>query len=140
MPEPFRLFAPLPPLKEKVVLVHSDDLLLALPASLVQEVVLAATIRLGKKGALNFYNGQDIPVIWGQRACPKEGVMPMAVLKTPELKTGLLGIVCTELPQLAAIGSEEWQACRPLPYPWLSSGKGFVKGHKLYTAVTGIKF
>ncbi|MCS6960330.1 MAG: hypothetical protein RMK91_09810 [Pseudanabaenaceae cyanobacterium SKYGB_i_bin29] len=140
MPEPFRLFAPLPPIKEKVVLVHSDDLLLALPAALVQEVVLAATIRAGRKGALNYYNGQEIPVILGQRACGKEGVMPMVVLKTPELRTGFLGIVCTELPQLAAIGAEEWQPCRSLPYPWVSSGKGFVKGHKLFTAVEGIKF
>jgi hypothetical protein len=137
MPEPFSLFAPLPPIKEKVVLLNSLDLLLCLPASLVQEALLGVTIeQLGRFT----YQAQVIPVILGQRACPTGNNKSLVVMKTAELTTGLLGIAGIEVPQLASIGAEEWRPCPKLPYPWLSEGRGFVKGNKLFSGVTGIKF
>ncbi|PLS69262.1 MAG: hypothetical protein CV045_02990 [Cyanobacteria bacterium M5B4] len=137
MPEPFSLFAPLPPVKEKVVLINSFDLLLALPSNLVQEALLGITIdRIGRF----HYQDKEIPVILGQRACPPSSNVSLVIMKTTELTTGFLGIAGMEVPQLAAIGAGEWRQCRQLPYPWLSEGKGFVKGRKLFSAVTGIKF
>jgi hypothetical protein len=137
MPEPFSLFAPLPPIKEKVVLISSADLFLCLPAQLVQQALI--NIPIEQPGRFT-YQDQVIPVILGQKACPPGANFALVVMKTTELTTGLLGIAGLEVPQLAAIGAEEWRQCRPLPYPWQSAGKGFVKGKKLYSLATGIKF
>lgn len=137
MPEPFRLFAPLPPVKEKVVLVNSWDLLLCLPANLVQEALLGITI---DQKARFPYQAQVIPVIFGQRSCPPISNISLVIMKTAVLTTGFLAIAGMEVPQLATIGKEEWTNCRPLPYPWQSEGKGFMKGNKVFGAVTGIQF
>lgn len=137
MPEPFSLFAPLPPPREKVVLVSSLDLFLCLPARLVQEALLGVTVT--RTGRLS-YQDKFIPIILGQRACPEGKNISVVILKTDQLTTGLLGIGGLEVPQLATIGKEEWRECSKLPYPWQSEGRGFVKGNKLFTMVTGIKF
>ncbi|MFN3925993.1 MAG: hypothetical protein ACK4QL_01425 [Pseudanabaenaceae cyanobacterium] len=143
MPEPFRLFAPPPAITEKLLLVHSDQLYLALSMPQIQQVLLNVPVRrvkIGSKPAsVVDFREMEIPVVLGNRACPPLSQAIIVLLQAPNLKTGLLGVACSELPVMSAIAEKDWQTdVPPLPPPWQTDGKGYLYSGQLYIHATGI--
>jgi hypothetical protein len=143
MPEPFRLFAPPPVVTAKLLLVNSDSLHLALSMAQVQQVLLNVPVskqEMGKRSAsVVSFRDMDVPVVLGTRSCPPLNEAIVVLIQTPALKTGMIGVACSDLPIMAAVSDQDWQVGMPqLPPPWQTDGKGYSYGGRLYTHATSL--
>jgi hypothetical protein len=144
MPEPFRLFAPPPAITEKILLVQSDVLYLALSMSYVQEVLLNVPVvkqdpNSAKSPSIIQFRDMAVPVVLGNKACPPHPTTIVVLFRSEALKTGLMGIACAELPVMASISAEDWLSpVPPLPAPWQSDGKGYRRDNQLYIHAVGL--
>ncbi|MGQ9865622.1 MAG: hypothetical protein ACUVSQ_04955 [Pseudanabaenaceae cyanobacterium] len=143
MPQPFRLFAPPVTPAERVLLVSSGELHLALPLGLVREVLVSAPIRRqGNSSTLVYQDTEEaktVPVVLGRRSCPETFAGSLVLMQAEALVGGLLAIACTDLPRLAAVTEKEWEAGAPLPLPWVGGEKGYRQGERCYTFCQGLQ-
>jgi len=141
MPEPFRLFAPPPVITEKLLLVNSDNLHLALSMSQVKQVLLNVPVSKQSDRAASLVNVQDlqVPVVLGSRACPALSAAIIVLFQTPALKTGMIGIACSDLPVMSAITDKDWlSVTETLPPPWQTDGKAYRQQGITYIHVVGL--
>ncbi len=141
MPEPFRLFAPPPVITEKLLLVNSDTLHLALSMAQVRQVLLNVAVSKQSDKAASLVNVQDlqVPVVLGNRACPALPEAIIVLFQTPALKTGMIGIACSELPVMSAITDKDWlSVTETLPPPWQTDGKAYRQQGITYIHAVGL--
>ena len=141
MPEPFRLFAPPPVITEKLLLVNSDNLHFALSMSQVKQVLLNVPVSKQIDKAASLVNVQDlqVPVVLGNRACPALSQAIIVLFQTPALKTGMIGIACSDLPVMSAITEKDWlTVTETLPPPWQTDGKAYRQQGITYIHVIGL--
>jgi len=142
MPEPFRLFAPPPVITEKLLLVDSDNLHLALSTAQVKQVLLNVPVRkqgAGKAAGLVDFQDMQVPVVLGNHACPALPEAIVVLFQTPALKTGMIGIACSKLPLMSAITASDWlPTTDTLPPPWQTDGKAYVYQDITYIHAVGI--
>jgi hypothetical protein len=142
MPEPFRLFAPPPVITEKLLLVDSDTLHLALSMTQVKQVLLNVPVTRQQENAPSLVNFQDlqVPVLLGHRPCPPLQQAIIVLFQTPVLKTGLIGIACSNLPVMSPITDKDWLVVtETLPTPWQTDGKAYRHQGTTYIHVVGLK-
>ncbi|NJK59357.1 MAG: hypothetical protein HC918_02580 [Oscillatoriales cyanobacterium SM2_1_8] len=143
MPQPFRLFAPPAAPSERVLLVPSGELSLALPIGLVREVLVAAAVtRQGASSTIGYQDvetAKTVPAVLGRRPCPLEFAGAFVLLRVETLVSGLLAIACTARPQLASVTEESWGPGQPLPPPWVGGEKSYRKDGIDYLVCRGIQ-
>ncbi|AFY70630.1 hypothetical protein Pse7367_2369 [Thalassoporum mexicanum PCC 7367] len=139
MPEPFRLFVKPPVATEKLILVRSDKLYLALPVKVVREVLQGVAVIKRNNRNVTLYQEQAVPTIWGKRQCPTVAKTNVVIVRTEALKGGLFAIASAKVPQLASVAESEWVAADALPGIWQTNGKGYEKNGKIYTYTTGLE-
>lgn len=143
MPQPFRLFAPPAAPAERVLLMSSGELHLALPIGLVREVLVSAPVsRQGNSSTIAYQEMGEIktvPVVLGRRPCPDTFTGTLVLMRAESLVGGLLAIACTGLPRLAGVTEKEWEAGSPLPPPWAGGEKSYRQGDRCYTFCAGIQ-
>jgi hypothetical protein len=138
MPQPFRLYNATAIALEKILLIESADLYLAIPANRVQEVLLKVEVIQNAKHSLTAYKEAWLPTILGMNPSPSLAETTVAVLQAEVLKPGFLAIACTQFPQLAALAATDWQEIIPLSQVWQSEAKGYSLNGKTYIYTTGI--
>ncbi len=141
MPEPFRLFAPPPAITEKLLLVDSDTLHLALSMGQVKQVLLNVPVTKPDAKATGVVHFQDlqVPAVLGNRPCPALKEAIIVLFQTPALKTGMIGIVCSKLPVMSAITEKDWLTVPDsLPPPWQSDGKAYRHEGTTYIHAIGL--
>ncbi|MFQ3679266.1 MAG: hypothetical protein SNJ60_01975 [Pseudanabaenaceae cyanobacterium] len=143
MPQPFRLFAPPAAPAERVLLVSSGELNLALPIGLVREVLVSAPVTHQGTSSTITYRDLDetktVPVVLGRRPCPEGFAGTLVLMRTESLVGGLLAIACTDLPRLASVTATEWEAGSALPHPWDGGEKSYCQGDRSYAFCRGIQ-
>jgi hypothetical protein len=138
MPEPFRLFVKPPEVTEKLILVRSDKLYLALPVNVVQEVLQGVAVVKRQNRNVTIYKDQAVPTIWGKRQCPTVAKTNVVIVKTDALKGGVFAIASAKLPQLSAVTESDWVEAPPLPGIWKTNRKGYAKDGQIYAYTTGL--
>ncbi len=138
MPEPFRLIVPPPLATEKLLLVQSGKLAIALSVNKVQEVLLRVAVISHNNKSVTKYKDTYIPVVLGQSACPPIPETTLVLMQTQVLKSGLVAIACSTMPKLAEISPQEWLTAEPLPRLWQSDGRAYKFGDVIYKYATDI--
>ncbi len=143
MPQPFRLFAPPAAPAERVLLVSSGELHLALPIGLVREVLVSAPVSRQGNSSTIAYRDLDqtktVPVVLGRRPCPETFAGTLVLIRAESLVGGLLAIACTDLPRLAGLTEKDWEEGAPLPPPWAGGDKSYRQGDRRYIFCEGIQ-
>jgi len=143
VPQPFRLFAPPAAPAERVLLVSSGELHLALPIGLVREVLVSAPVsRQGNSSTIAYRDIDEtktVPVVLGRRPCPDTFAGTVVLMRAEALVGGLLAIACTDLPRLARVAEKDWEAGSRLPPPWAGGKKSYRQGDRHYTFCEGIQ-
>ncbi len=138
MPEPFRLFVPPPLATEKLLLVQSGNLCLALDVNQVQEVLLKQPVIEYQTKSATYHKNAYIPVMLGQYACPPVATATLVLIQADALKCGLIAIVSNTIPKLVAISTQDWIKAESIEGIWQTDGKGYVTGGITYTHIIGI--
>lgn len=138
MPQPFRAIIPPPVATEKLVLLRSQALALAFNVDKVREILLKASVTTQQDRSVTNYQGAAIPVIFGKKSCPALPEVTLGIIKTPEIKGGLVAIACTDLPNLVAITDRDWQTLEIDSSPWQSDGKAYNFNGLNYNHIIGL--
>ncbi len=138
MPQPFRAVIPPPIATEKLVLLRSQVLALAFNVDKVQEVLLKASVTIEQDRSFTQYQGVAIPVVFGKKSCPALPEITLGIIKTSEIKGGLVAIACTDIPNLVAITAQDWQTLEIDSSPWQSDGRAYNFNGLNYNHIIGL--
>jgi hypothetical protein len=138
MPQPFRLYNATAIATDRILLIASANLYLAIPANRVQEVMLKVQVIQDSKHSLTAYKEAWLPTILGMKPSPSLAETTVAVLQAEVLKPGFLAIACTQVPQLANLAPTDWQEVDPLSQVWNSAPKGYSWGGNTYIYTKGL--